>query len=178
MVIDFHAHQFTTDWLPKMFWEGMAKRVVAVRKRAGIETTPEEVSKDLFKIFEDPTGDILIKEMDEAGIDVTVLMGLDLGLDMGEPPVSIQDQNRELAKLCRRHPKRLIPFVGLDPRRKGTLKLFETAVKEWGMRGLKLDPAGGWYANDRKYYPLYEKAQEFKVPVLFHTAIRSAVFCR
>ncbi len=169
MVIDFHAHQFTTDWLPKMFWEGMAKRVVAVRKRAGIETTPEEVSKDLFKIFEDPTGDILIKEMDEAGIDVTVLMGLDLGLDMGEPPVSIQDQNRELAKLCRRHPKRLIPFVGLDPRRKGTLKLFETAVKEWGMRGLKLDPAGGWYANDRKYYPLYKKAQEFKVPVLFHT---------
>ena len=28
---------------------------------------------NLFKVFEDPSGKVLLKEMDEAGIDVTVL---------------------------------------------------------------------------------------------------------
>jgi hypothetical protein len=169
MIIDFHAHHWSEKWLPEELWKGMARRVAAVRNRAGIQATPEGVRKDLFKFFEDPTGDILIKEMDESGIDVTVLMALDLGLDMGEPPVSIQEQNREIARICRRHPERLIPFVGLDPRREGALEIFEVAVKEWGMRGLKLDPAGGWYPNDRKYYPLYEKASELTTPIVFHT---------
>ena len=37
------------------------------------------------------------------------------------------------------------------------------------MRGLKLDPAAGFYPNERMVYPYYEKARELGVPVLFHT---------
>jgi predicted TIM-barrel fold metal-dependent hydrolase len=169
MIVDFHAHHWSEEWLPASLWDGMAKRIVDVRQRSGIQMSEDEARKELFKTVEDPTGDILIKEMDEAGIDVTVLMALDLGLDLGEPPVSILEQNKKIAELCQGHAKRLIPFVGLDPRRKEALEIFETSVKQFGMRGLKLDPAGGWYPNDRKYYPLYEKASEFDIPVLFHT---------
>jgi predicted TIM-barrel fold metal-dependent hydrolase len=130
----------------------------------------------MLRLFEDPSGEILLQEMDEAGIDVTVLMGLDLGLDMGEPPGSIEEQNKGIAQLCQRNSKRLIAFVGLDPRRKEAVEHLDRAVKEWGMRGLKLDPAGGWYPHDRKFYPLYEKANELRIPVVFHTGATAPPF--
>ena len=177
MIIDIHNHHWSKDSVPEKFWQGLANRVATVRtQRERIPTTPEEVRKDLFKVFEDPTGEILLKEMDEAGISVTVLLALDLGLGMGEPPVSIWEQNRSLAELCRKHPRRLIPFVGIDPRRKDALRLLETGVKEWGMRGVKFHPGGGWYPNDRAYYPVYEKAAELRVPALFHTGTQLPPF--
>ena len=71
--------------------------------------------QNLFKTFDDPSGDVLLKEMAEACIEVTVLLALDLG--MGEPALYIDEQNRMLAELCRRHPIRLISFAGIEPRR-------------------------------------------------------------
>jgi predicted TIM-barrel fold metal-dependent hydrolase len=177
MIIDIHNHHWSEASVPERFWDGLAKRVATVRsQREGVETTPEEVRRKLFKAFEDPTGEILIKEMDEAGIGVTALLALDLGLTMGEPKVSIQEQNRGLAELCRRYPRRLIPFVGIDPRRQGALEILERGLAEWGMGGVKFHPGAGWYPNDRSYYPIYEKACEYKVPVLFHTGSQLAPF--
>ena len=176
MVIDFHNHHWSQESVPERFWEGLAKRVATVRQREGIETTPEETRGYLFKAFEDPSGDFLLKEMDEAGIEVTVLLALDLGLAMGEPLIPIQEQNRKIAELCRRHPKRLIPFAGIDPRRENALEILKVSLEEWGMRGVKFHPGCGWYPNDRKYYPFYEKICQVGVPVLFHTGTQLPPF--
>lgn len=74
MVIDIYNHHWSKDSVPEKFWEGLANRVATVRtQREGIFTTPEEVRNNLLKVFEDPSGEVLLKEMDEAGIDVTVL---------------------------------------------------------------------------------------------------------
>ena len=46
MIIDFHAHLYTRDWLPEKFWKGMFNRAVAVRKRSGEEVSPEASERE------------------------------------------------------------------------------------------------------------------------------------
>jgi predicted TIM-barrel fold metal-dependent hydrolase len=50
------------------------------------------------------------------------------------------------------------------------LNEFETAVKEWGFRGLKLmPPKHGYRVVDDIVYPFLEKATELQVPVSIHS---------
>jgi len=169
MVIDFHAHLFNRDWLPGKFWSDLIDRALTVKRRAGQKVTPEQVEGDFSRYFDDPDGDVLVREMDESGIAVTQIMPLDLGLELGEPPVSIEEKNRLISMIAKRQAPKLQAYFGIDPNRQGGVDLFERAVREWGMKGLKLDPASGYYANERIVYPYYEKAVELGVPVLFHT---------
>ncbi|WP_054033044.1 amidohydrolase family protein [Desulfatitalea tepidiphila] len=169
MVIDFHAHLFNRDWLPEKFWSDLTARAVAVRRRSGQPADREEIAGNLSKVFSDPHGDVLTAEMQNAGIDYTIIMPLDLGLELGECPVDIEEKNRLIAEITRHHAGVIGAFFGIDPRRKDGVELFEKAVRQWGMKGLKLDPAAGYYPNDRIVYPFYEKACELGVPVLCHT---------
>ena len=169
MIIDFHAHLYNRNWLPEKFWNGMVNRAVSVRRRNGEIVSPERIEKIIFTRFEDPTGEVLVREMDECGIHVTQIMPLDLGLEWGEPPVSIEEKNQTIAQIAQNHAPKIRAYFGIDPKRPNGLSLFEKGIKEWGMRGLKLDPASGFYPNERFVYPFYEKAMELGVPVLFHT---------
>ena len=74
---------------------------------------------------------------------------------------------------------RFIPFASLDPTSsenpggKAQLKpeeILETCVLDMGFKGLKLyPPYQHFYPNDPKMYPLYERAVELNVPIMFHT---------
>ncbi|MFZ5868119.1 MAG: amidohydrolase family protein [Thermodesulfobacteriota bacterium] len=169
MVIDFHAHLFNREWLPGKFWSDLISRAVTVKRRTGQTVTPEQVKGDFSRCFDDPHGDVLVREMEESGIAVTQIMPLDLGLELGEPPVSIEEKNRLISRIAGSHAPKIQAYFGIDPKRQGGVALFEKAVREWGMKGLKLDPASGYYANERFVYPYYEKAVELGVPVLVHT---------
>ncbi len=165
MIVDVHAHLFNED-LPNMrYWEGYVKFAAAVANR------PEERIWNRIKDTWDLSGELILKDMDEAGIDKSVISVCDFGLcpDVGEGKYTIEEQNRLYADVAARHPNRLIAFFGIDPRRTRAHKLFELAIKEWGMKGLKLLPPTGFYPNDKEVYPLYAKAEELGVPVLIHT---------
>ena len=46
----------------------------------------------------------------------------------------------------------------------------ERSVTELGLSGLKLHPiTQGFLPNDERFYPLYAKADELGIPVIFHT---------
>jgi len=170
MIIDAHAHLWMEDWLPVPFWNGMAKRVCTVRKRTrGEELTIESVKKNMFPAYWDKDGSVLIAEMDRAGIDKTVIVPLDLGIELGEAKASVEEINEHYAAAASRYPDRIIAFAGVDPRRKNAVEILERGVRHLGMKGLKLDPAAGYYPNDKVCYPLYKRAQDLGVPVLFHT---------
>ncbi|MCF8033498.1 MAG: amidohydrolase family protein [Desulfarculaceae bacterium] len=169
MVIDFHHHLFNREWLPEQFWNGLVERAANLRRQAGQEADPKAIAAKMFEVMADPQGDRLVEQMDRAGIAYTMLMPLDLGLELGECPVSVEEKNRCFAEITQRHQGRLGSFFGVDPRRENGVELFDKAVTQWGMRGLKLDPAAGFYPNERMVYPYYEKAVELGVPVLCHT---------
>jgi len=95
-----------------------------------------------------------------------VLLGWDDETVTGLPPLS----NDWVASMVRRFPDVFIGFAGVDPwKGKAAIKELERAVKELGLRGAKFQQAGqAFFPNDRRFYPLWEKCQELKIPVLFH----------
>jgi len=114
---------------------------------------------------------MIVRDMDAAGIDKSVLLAVDWGLAryLSDLKLSVEEINRTYADAVKRHPQRLVAFAGIDPRRDKAVEIVERSLKEWGMKGIKFYTAAGFYPNDRVCYPIYEKALEYGVPVLFHT---------
>ena len=119
----------------------------------------------------DPDGSLMMDDLKQAGADIGVAMGLDYGLGCREEQVTpVSEVVRFDADLQKKYPGKFYAFFGMDPRRKGSLELFEKAIKEWGMKGLKLYPTNGYHAYDEVCLPFYEKCLELGVPVTFHTS--------
>jgi predicted TIM-barrel fold metal-dependent hydrolase len=88
---------------------------------------------------------------------------------LGEAAISIEEQNKKIAELQARNSERLIAFVGIDPRRGNALEIVERGIKEYGMKGIKLYPACGFYPNETALQGFFEKCAEWNVPILIHT---------
>jgi len=170
MIIDSHCHIIDKDWYSDGWWLGFAKSIAPrVKIELGMELTPQQIVEKILSTMMDPSGEMLIREMDRAGIDMTVLCVLDYGLALGEPKVSIEVLNQIHAELQKKYPKRILSFASVDPRRSDGDKLIRTCFEDWKMSGLKLHPATGFYPNSKDTYRLLDIANEFKKPVLFHT---------
>jgi hypothetical protein len=169
MIVDIHAHLYMKGWVPSKWFHGIARFITHEFAKQGINQSNEEVGDSLLDACSDPDAVGLLEEMDNAGIDMSLIFPLDFGLSLGEPEVPIEEVNKKYAALARRHPDRLIAFAGVDPRRAGALELFVRCIEEWGMKGLKLHPCAGFYPNQEEVYPLLEKAQKWKIPVITHT---------
>ena len=165
MIIDIHAHYYIEDMPCRAYIERFVKYM------AGVARKSEEEMWKLIPEYYDPTGEKLIQAMDEAGIDKTVISNIDINLlnGVGDGKFTIVEQNKLYAKLVERYPDRLIAFVGVDPRRGDAIKILETGIKEWGMKGAKLLPWAGFYPNNKDFYPFYAKAQELGIILLCHT---------
>ena len=115
------------------------------------------------------------EEMAQEFIDLdvkAVLMPID-----AETRLGWKTSNDYAASLVRRFPQAFIgSFAAIDPwKGEMAIRELERAVKELGMMGIKFQQAiQGFYPNDRHFYPLYEKAVELGVPVLFHCGTTGA----
>jgi predicted TIM-barrel fold metal-dependent hydrolase len=67
--------------------------------------------------------------------------------------------------------KMFIPFASVNPvTTSNAEKSLERCVREMGFKGLKLYPTyQHFFPNQKNVYPLYKKAIEFDIPVMFHT---------
>jgi len=85
----------------------------------------------------------------------------------GEPFIG----NDYVADIVRRFPDAFIGYAGVDPwQGQAAVQELERAVRDLGMRGLKLvPPTQAFFPHDRRFYPLYAKAQELDIPIVFHT---------
>jgi predicted TIM-barrel fold metal-dependent hydrolase len=165
MIIDVHTHLSDYDSVAQPFWDGW------VEVGALMVNRPLEKVQRRLPDFWDISGDMIVKDMDAAGIDKSVLLAVDWGLarHLGEPKLSIDKINRVFVDATEKYPQRLIAFAGIDPRRSKAAELVDRFLREWKMKGIKLHSAAGFYPNDKACYPIYEKALEYGVPVLLHT---------
>lgn len=155
MIIDAHSH----IWEEKLI-SGDLKRLLEALTERFKPDDPEQVRNG--------TIDRLIGEMDEAGIDKTVLLALDVGFVFASD-LTVRDYNDYVANIVREHPDRIIGFAGIDPRRgKEAIGELQRCF-DMGLRGLKLWTLTGFYPDDAAHYPLYEKAAELGIPMLVHT---------
>jgi len=135
-----------------------------------IERYPEleRVAREVFFIGNtfQPLETFLL-ELEISGLNKAVLLPIDCTTSRGLPIYS----NEQIAELCAMS-EHFIGFASVDPHQPGAVQKLERAIKELGLRGLKLAPElQEFYPNDRAIYPLYEKAQELGIPVLFHAGM-------
>jgi hypothetical protein len=170
MIIDVHYHLVAEKWFPDEWWATVARMYVhGLKALLGIDMSLEEVRERLISPLWDPEGETLIRDMDAAGIDKTVILPLDYWALFGEPKGSLDEQHKAYADLQDKHPNRIIAFATVDPRRPDAVEIVERAFKEWGLKGLDLYPQTGFLPNQRETYRVLETVCELGVPVLCHT---------
>jgi predicted TIM-barrel fold metal-dependent hydrolase len=122
--------------------------------------------KDVYGVYSDPHSlESHMYQLDVAGIDQAVIMPIDCTTAHGCKLVS----NEQIVWLMEKS-SRFIGFASVDPRSPDALKELEKAVKEYGLKGLKLDPSLQQFEiNNKEYaYPLYQLCSELDIPILFH----------
>jgi hypothetical protein len=126
---------------------------------------------DLFKDMPRKTVADMIQEYDEAGVQKVVIVGWD-----AETTTGLKVPNDYIADVVNKHPDRFIGFASVDPHKgRIAVKELERSVEDLKLRGLKLHPiVQEFFPNDRRFYPLYEKCVELKIPVMFHSGIELA----
>ena len=118
-------------------------------------------SKELEQTIDIINVDEVLNQMDEAGIDQTILFAL-------ECPI-LYSSNEYVASLCEKHPDRFIGFASVNPLEKGAADKLEKLAKEFPFKGVKFHPPlQNFYPNDSKVNPVYEVAQSLGLPVVFH----------
>ncbi len=127
------------------------------------------------------SADDIVKAMNSAGIDLSVLLGNDQGdagykrpwVNSSIMPVGVNLSDEEIASYCINYPDRLIGFTSIHPDRYQPHRKVERAVEEFGMKGLKLYPHAGFYPNDKRLDLVYEKCVELEIPIMVHTGIKA-----
>jgi len=149
-MIDFHTHP------------------VLIREFVKKYANYERVARQVFNIGNNfQPLETFFLQMDVAGMEKAVL----LPIDCRRARKDAVSSNEQVAELCRRS-KRFIGFASVDPLKKGAARELETAVKDLGLRGLKLDPAlQDFRPNNRKVFPVYEVAAALGIPLLIHTGM-------
>jgi predicted TIM-barrel fold metal-dependent hydrolase len=105
--------------------------------------------------------DTLIAQMDEAGISKSILYAVDAPI--------VYASNEYVKALCDNHPDRFIGFASVNPKDSSAVDVLDKAIRELGLIGLKLHPPlQDFFPNDKDIFPIYEKAVELDIPVVFH----------
>jgi predicted TIM-barrel fold metal-dependent hydrolase len=146
---------------------------VHIPRQPGLEKSDmEQTLRDYFKLGESVEDVENMAKRYESMDMVGVLVSINSETSTGEKG----DSNDYISEIVTSYPGRFIGFAAIDPwQDKKSVEELERAVKDLSLRGLKLHPVQqAFYPNDEKFYPLYEKAMELNIPVLFHSGMAAS----
>src|SRR3989442_3130655 len=121
-------------------------------------------------------GELRLKEMDEVGIDVQVLSHSAPSTQRIDAQTAIpvaRSANDRLHKIVRGSRGRFEAFAALpsaDP--KAAADELERAVTRLGFKGAMIHGlSNGLWLDDKRFWPIFERAQALDVPIYMHPAI-------
>jgi len=79
MIIDIHCHLWVRGFVPEVYLEAIGKAFSEWRTQTGNPITLEEMEERIFPQWWDPDGELTIRQMDEAGIEKTLLLPFQYG---------------------------------------------------------------------------------------------------
>jgi predicted TIM-barrel fold metal-dependent hydrolase len=123
----------------------------------------------------DDLGELRLKEMDEAGIDVQVLSHGAPSTQRLDAPTAVRlarDANDRLAKVIAARPDRFSGFAALPtPDPKAAAAELERTISELGFKGAMVHGlTNGVFFDDKRFWPIFERAQALDVPLYVHPA--------
>lgn len=116
--------------------------------------------------------DLRLKDMDEAGIDMQILSWSSdiMGSNVRNIILSAEKINNILAETVNKYPNRFAALSTIpwqDPT--AAVAELERAVKELGLKGIKMDGTiEGRYLDDKQFRPVLKKAEELGIPIFIH----------
>lgn len=147
-IVNAHVHMIELD--------GLAQKYPDLALPPGIA-----VLNDLPSVLPMLLPETLIAQMDEAGIEKSILYAV-------EAPI-VYSSNEYVHALCSQFPDRFMGFASVNPLSADAPEVLERAVRDLGLMGLKLHPPlQGFSPDDEAVFPVYEKAVELDIPVVFH----------
>jgi predicted TIM-barrel fold metal-dependent hydrolase len=180
--IDLEAHFVTEEWVAEMFEnKGYPKYVKDKQANTtriewgdgAIEPIGDRLLKKLLDL-----GEGRLKSMDENGIDIQVLSLTIPGVERLHPQIGTalaRNVNNALAEVIKRYPDRFLGFASLAPQSpEEAAEELERCVKELNLRGWKTHSNyGEGYLDDKKYWPIFERAAKLDIPVYLHPSYPS-----
>lgn len=83
--------------------------------------------------------------------------------------------NNDIATIARKWPEKLVPFGSVNPTFPAALDEFKRGVRKLGLKGFKLSPIyQKFHPMDPSACRIYAQAQEWGIPLIFHTATAQA----
>jgi hypothetical protein len=127
---------------------------------------------------DDANGRDILKAMDQQEMEKAVL----IGPHRTETNEQALESIGVIADICSEDPARLLGFAWIEPTLSGAVEHVEAAINDHGLAGIKMIP-DHWYPYEERFFPVYEKIEELRVPLLFHSGILhsnmdSSRFCR
>lgn len=109
----------------------------------------------------------IVDDLEQRHVKYAVVTGRDCECTYGFPA-----NNPSVLGFCKAYPQKFIGFWGIDPHKK--MRAVEEIVRvhgEYGMRGIATDPyLAHLPPHDARYYPIYAKCAELKIPVFITMA--------
>jgi predicted TIM-barrel fold metal-dependent hydrolase len=123
----------------------------------------------------DDLGNLRIKEMDEAGIDLQVLSQASPSTQKMDAETAVRvarGANDRLHETCRRHPTRFAGFAALPtPDPKAAADELERTVTRYGFKGAMVHGlTNGAFLDEKRFWPIFERAEALDVPIYLHPA--------
>jgi uncharacterized protein len=141
---------------------------ILIKELAEQDAEYRKAAREVFQIGNtfQPLETFLL-EMDLEGVDKAVLLPIACKRNRGVNVVS----NDQVENLCKQS-SRFIGFCSVDPVESDALTELENSIKSRGLRGLFLNPEmQGFTPDELRLIPVLEKADELKIPVMFHTGM-------
>src|SRR5215475_15841267 len=141
----------------------------------GIEAgRPGEISTRLHDL-----GDLRLKEMDAANIDIQVLSHGAPSTQKLPADIAVEVTRRvndRLAAACAKHPTRFAGFAALPTAEpEAAADELERCVTKLGFKGAMIHGlANGTFVDDRRFWPIYARAEGLDVPIYLHPSLPHA----
>ncbi len=153
-IIDFHTHYVRKELLNPTWL-----------------TFLESINPEFFAKMDDfsKNPDLFVTYLKTQGVRYAVVLAECAPATSGFVPTE------DVIQYCRGR-EMLIPFTSMNPNVHSDLAVkLQSEVENYGIKGLKLHPSYQFfYPNEARLYPLYAKAQELGIPIIFH--IGSSIF--
>jgi len=178
--VDVEAHFYTNAYLKALKENKGYPKFVEDQKNKSRRLW---YTKEVRQPFADPLLEALLdhgggrlRRMDASGVDVQILSLSAPGVEQLDPAVATpvaRDANNALAEIIRRHPDRFMGFAALAPKRpKQAADELERCVKDLGLVGWNTHAHyGDSYLDEKKYWPILERAEKLNVPVYLHPTV-------
>ncbi|GAB3630011.1 4-hydroxyphenyl-beta-ketoacyl-CoA hydrolase [Pandoraea terrae] len=152
MIVDFRLRPPLGGFLSTLMYSAGERRDGFTRT-VGFDPSPAAQQHSM---------DLLIKEMDDAGVDKGVVVGRLAGT-LGSVT------NADVQRIVRDFPGRFVGAASIDPTKRVTACETITEAVKSGFKAINIEPGSypvPMYADDRRLYPIYAHCEDLNVPVI------------